>query len=52
MLADALDEDGEREAEIAPKRERKPRALTRPSGEVSPIAQAAAARVLREKGFL
>lgn len=35
----------------AKKTERRPRALTRPDGEVTPMTSALADRLLREKGF-
>ena len=34
-----------------PRRDRRPRALTRPPGEATPEVAAKAARILRERGF-
>jgi hypothetical protein len=53
-LADALEEASETPtaAESRPQpRKGRPRRLTRPEGEATPIISAQAARILREKGF-
>ena len=44
-------EEGDRPSSARPKRERRPRALTPPAGEATPIVSAAADRLLRERGW-
>ena len=54
-LADALEENDIPEAEgsrpRAKRPARRPRALTRPDGEATPLVAAQAARLLKDRGF-
>ena len=50
-LADALEEDAPPEDAPSRPRTKRVRSLTRPDRQVSDLAAAKAARVLREKGF-
>lgn len=50
-LADAIEDDDDRPSRPRAKPSRKPRTLTRPAGEATPIAAARAAKILRDRGF-